>query len=438
MRRFLPLMTAALLAACAPAGPDTQTGAGTDGEAALAAGLSEDRLKANVQTLSSDEFEGRAPITAGEEKTIAFLAEKFAAAGLQPGNEGDWYQKVPLVEVSVDEDSADLTFERAGEALTTAAYGKDQIVWTKRIRPEVSVEDAELVFVGYGIVAPERGWNDYAGLDMKGKVAVILVNDPDWQTEGLEGTFNGRAMTYYGRWTYKYEEAARQGAAGALIVHDTEPAAYGWSTVASSWSGPQIEMDRADRGAGRVAVEGWLQKPVATGLLSAAGQDFDILSDAAREKGFQPVPLGITMSATLENEIRRQQSNNVVGILPGTVRPDEYVLYTAHWDHLGRCAPGEADEICNGAFDNATGTAGLIELAHAHAEAGAADRSLVFLAVTAEESGLLGSAHYAEQPIYPLAQTVGGLNMDGLNIIGATNDVVVIGAGKSELEDILA
>ncbi|MEM8827068.1 MAG: peptidase M28, partial [Pseudomonadota bacterium] len=192
-------MTAALLAACAPAGPDTQTGAGADGEAALAAGLSEDRLKANVQTLSSDEFEGRAPITAGEEKTIAFLAEKFAAAGLQPGNDGDWYQKVPLVEVSVDEDSADLTFARAGEALMTAAYGEDQIVWTKRIRPEVSVEDAELVFVGYGIVAPERGWNDYAGLDMKGKVAVILVNDPDWQTEGLEGPFNGRAMTYYGR-----------------------------------------------------------------------------------------------------------------------------------------------------------------------------------------------------------------------------------------------
>ncbi len=401
--------------------------------------VSVDNLKEMTQVLSSDDFEGRAPMTVGEEKTIAFISERMAAAGLQPGGpNGSWYQKVPLVEVSVDPASSDLSFQKDGKPLFTAAYGKDEVIWTKRIEDSVAIDNAEMVFVGYGINAPEKGWNDYEGVDMAGKVAVILVNDPDWETEGLEGNFGGRAMTYYGRWTYKYEEAARQGAAGAIIIHDTVPAAYGWVTVESSWTGPQIEMDRPDNGRDRVAIEGWMQRQVAMRLFNSAGQDLAKLAAAAKQPGFRAVPLGVTASASLENTIRRQQSNNVIGILPGTERPDEYVLYTAHWDHLGRCgADASGDDICNGAFDNATGTAGLIELGRVHAEAGAPERSLVFLAVTAEESGLLGSAYYAEQPVYPLARTVGGINMDGLSILGETNDVVVIGGGKSELEDIL-
>ena len=435
----LLLLAGAGLAACAanPQASDTMMTA--DRSAAMGPDISEARLKEMTRTLSSDEFEGRAPMTAGEVKTINYLADAFRDAGVLPGNNGSWLQEVPLVEVSVDEASADLIFEELDlNRLFTASYGEDQVVWTKRIEPSVQLDHSELVFVGYGIVAPEKNWNDYDGVDMRGKTAVILVNDPDWQAQGLDGDFNGRAMTYYGRWTYKYEEAARQGAAGALIVHDAEPASYGWQTVESSWSGPQIEMDRPDRGRDRVAVEGWLQQATAQRLMEAAGQDFAALKDRAKTRGFTPVPLGITASTSLENDIRRATSSNVVAILPGSERPDEYVLYTAHWDHLGRCAPGEADEICNGAFDNATGTAGLVEIARAHAAAGPAERSLVFLAVTAEESGLLGSAYYAEQPLFPLAQTVGGINMDGLNMLGATNDVVVIGAGKSELEDILA
>ncbi|WP_439651442.1 M28 family metallopeptidase [Pacificimonas pallii] len=425
------LISAFALAACASEAGGETTLVGKSPQ------LSAENLKRDTQVLSSDVFGGRAPMTDGEQKTIAYISEAFAAAGLQPGNGDAWFQEVPLVEVGVDESAADISFVNDGKPLFIGKYGIEQVIWTKRIEPEVNMADAELVFVGYGVNAPEKAWNDYEGIDMAGKVAVILVNDPDWETEGLDGEFGGRAMTYYGRWTYKYEEAARQGAAGALIIHDTEPAAYGWSTVESSWSGPQIEMDRPDNGAGRVAVEGWMHGDLAAKLFSAADLDMAALVARAKSRDFAAVPMGVTASATLTNTIRRQQSNNVIGILPGSKRPDEYVLYTAHWDHLGRCAPGEADEICNGAFDNATGTAGLIELARAHAEAGPADRSLVFLAVTAEESGLLGSAYYAEQPVYPLAQTVGGLNMDGLNILGRTNDVVVIGAGKSELEDIL-
>lgn len=402
--------------------------------------FSVENLKEMTQILSSDDYEGRAPMTAGEEKTIAFLSERMAAAGLQPGGEnGGWYQKVPLVEVSVDPASADLIFSRNGREIANGAYGEDQVVWSRRWQPDVDLKDAELVFVGYGIDAQEKQWDDYA-IDMTGKVAVILVNDPDWKMDGLDGDFGGRAMTYYGRWTYKFEEAAAQGAVGALIIHDSEAAGYGWPTVESSWSGPQIYLDGQNQLKNRLAAEGWLHTDFAETLFEASGQNLSDLRDAAGQRNFSPVPLGTTMSMTLRNNsIRRQQSNNVVGILPGTERPDEFVLYTAHWDHLGRCGADETgDDICNGAFDNATGTAGLVELGRVHAEAGATERSLVFLAVTAEESGLLGSAYYAEQPLYPLARTVGGVNMDGLGILGETNDVVVIGGGKSELEDILA
>jgi Zn-dependent M28 family amino/carboxypeptidase len=391
------------------------------------------QLKRDTEILSSDEFEGREPGTAGEEKTIRYLADRMAKIGLKPGVNGSWFQDVPLVTITADAEEADL---RVGNMVYE--YGDDVVLWTKRQQPSVSLNNSDLVFVGYGINAPERNWNDYAGLDVKGKTVIILVNDPDWQNKPGEGAFGGRDMTYYGRWTYKYEEAARQGAAGAIIIHETEPAAYGWGTVTSSWTGPQIDMDRANKGMDRVAVEGWITKDAATKLFASAGQDLSKLAEAAKQPGFKAAPLKAQASASFTNEIRRYGSKNVIGLLPGTTRPNEYVLYMAHWDHLGRCpADKSGDDICNGALDNATGTAGLLALADAHVKAGAPDRSVAFLAVTAEESGLLGSEYYAQNPVFPLAQTVGGINMDGLNIIGPTNDVVVIGAGKSQLEEYL-
>ncbi len=407
-------------------------------QTADAPAISVETVRGLTETLSSDEFEGRAPGTPGEELTVTLLAERFAAAGLQPGNNGSWFQEVPLVEIDANAETAALSYTANGETVSLA-YGSDMVIGTPRVVPEISVADAELVFVGYGINAPERGWNDYEGLDMTNRIAVILVNDPDFESPTNEGLFDGRAMTYYGRWTYKYEEAARQGAAGAIIIHDTAPAAYGWNVVESSWSGPQLNIQAENDHMDRVPVEGWVTNEAARAMLAAADQDLDALTAAAREQGFTSVPLGITASASVENTIRRENSRNVIAVLPGTTRADEYVIHTAHWDHLGRCTPApDGDDICNGALDNATGTAGLVALAEAHAAAGPTERSMVFLAVTAEESGLLGSAYYGANPVFPLAQTAGGINMDGLNIIGETRNVVVVGYGKSELEEYLA
>src|SRR6185436_17818229 len=260
---------------------------------------------------------------------------------------------------------------------------------------------------------------------------IILVNDPDWQTPALTGTFNGRAMTYYGRWTYKFEEAARQGAAAAFIVHDTAPASYGWNVVENSWSGSQLYMQSANDGADQTAANGWLTNAAARRLLAAAGQDLDALTRAAQQSGFRAVPLGLRATISIDNQIRRAASRNVIGVLPGRTRPAEYVIYTAHWDHLGQCRETGDDRICNGAVDNASGSAALVALAEAHARAGPADRTIIFLAVTGEESGLLGSAYYAANPIYPLARTAGGFNMDSLNMAGPAHDFVSIGGGKS-------
>ncbi len=424
-----------LASACAPMAVGTQS-ASDVAVASEAPEISIDTLRSLTETLSSDEFEGRSPATAGEELTVSLLANRFEAAGLQPGNNGSWFQEVPLVQLTANPDTASFSYSANGET-TTLDYGSQAVFWTKRVVPQVDVSDAELVFVGYGINAPERNWNDYEGIDMEGRIAVILVNDPDFESPDTEGLFDGRAMTYYGRWTYKYEEAARQGAAGAIIIHDTEPAAYGWSVVESSWTGPQLDMDATDNHMDRVPVEGWITNDAAGQLFAAAGQDFEALTAAAREPGFRAVPMGVTASAHLDNHIYRGASRNVVALLPGTTHPDEYVIHTAHWDHLGRCTAVDGDDICNGALDNATGTAGLVALAEAHAAAGAPERSLLFLAVTAEESGLLGSAYYASNPIFPLAQTVGGINMDGLNVIGLARNIVVVGYGKSELENYL-
>ncbi|MDG2002595.1 MAG: M28 family peptidase [Novosphingobium sp.] len=399
--------------------------------------ISLETMREMTRVLSSDEFEGRAPGTPGEEKTLDFLVEKFGEAGLQPGNKGSWFQDVPLVEITGSDYSPLAT--AGGTEPLIFDYGKDYVAVTYRDTPAIDLKDSELVFVGYGINAPEKAWNDYAGIDMRGKTALILVNDPDFEREGLDGPFNGRAMTYYGRWTYKFEEAARQGAAAALVVHDTFPAGYGWNVVESSWSGAQAYADSGDDGVIHTMANGWVQQEAAQWMAAASGKDFGVLSASAKQPGFKPVPLGITVNMSFKNTIRRFASKNVVGLLPGAERPDEYVLYAAHWDHLGRCKPNEAgDDICNGAIDNATGTAALAALAEAHGKAGAPDRSLVFLAVTAEESGLLGSEYYGANPVFPLSRTVGGVNMDALSLAGPARDMTVIGGGKSELDSFLA
>jgi Zn-dependent M28 family amino/carboxypeptidase len=386
-----------------------------------------------VRVLASDEFEGREPGTPAEDKTLAFITGQFAAAGLQPGNGGSWLQDVPLVEIAAQGAPA-LTVGRR-----TFASGSDWIGVTYREEPHTALRDSEVVFVGFGVVAPERGWDDYAGVDMRGKTALILVNDPDYDHADLSGPFGGRAMTYYGRWTYKFEEAARHGAAAALIVHDDYPAGYGWNVVQRSWSGPQ---GHAERGAGDpepTRVNGWVRKGVAQAIVTAAGLDFAELAGAARQRGFRPVRLGVAASTAFDTSVRRFVWHNVVGVLQGRSRPGEYVLHTAHWDHLGHCTPNEAgDDICNGAIDNATGVAALIALAQAHVRAGPAARTLVFLALTGEESGLLGSEYYAAHPLFPLARSAGGLNFDGLYPTGPARDVSVIGGGKSELDAYLA
>ncbi len=389
-------------------------------------------LKDVTRELSSNAYAGRAPTSPEEAKTIKYIAARLAKAGLKPGNKGSWYQDVPMVEISAT--PTPMTFTANGKPPVALAYKDDMVIGTLRVVPKVELTNSEVVFVGYGINAPQLGWNDYAGVDVKGKTVLILINDPDWETKTLDGTFGGRAMTYYGRWTYKYEEAARQGAAAAIIIHDTEPAAYPFDVVVSSWAKPRLNLDAADNHMDESAAIGWMTGPAATQVFAQAGKDFAQLSAAAKTKGFAAVPLGSTMSISLTNSIKRQNSKNVIGILPGKTQPEDYVLYSAHWDHLGRCLPVKGDGICNGAVDNASGTAGLIAMAEMNAKAGPAARSQVFLAVTAEESGLLGSKYYAEHPVYPLAQTVGGVNMDGLNVIGKTRDVTIVGVGKSELD----
>ncbi len=396
--------------------------------------LSEQTMKDVTKELSLDSYEGRAPGSAGEVKTVAYLIEKFKAAGLEPGNNGSWTQDVPLVEITAKNVSALSIADKTGKAMSFA-YGSEFVIGTYRETPKTKVDMSDMVFVGHGIVAPEKGWNDYAGVDVKGKTVVVMVNDPDFDTAGLDGPFGGKAMTYYGRWTYKYEEAAKQGAAAVLIIHDDAPAAYGWSVVNSSWTGTQFLAQSKDAGASQTAANGWIQKAVATEIFAAAGQDLTEQMAAAKQKGFKAVPLGLTASLSFDNDIARKASKNVIGILKGAKRPDEYVLYTAHWDHLGRCpAAPDGDDICNGAVDNATGSAALVALAEGHKKSGPADRSIVFLAVTAEESGLLGSKYYAQNPVFPLSQTVGGVNMDAFSMAGPAKNLTVIGKGKSELD----
>lgn len=401
-------------------------------ESALESITAEDISK-DVAILASDEFEGRGPASRGEEKTVAFLKEEFQKVGLKPGNGESYFQEVPMVVITADPEAK---LEIKGKGKTAQfAYGDEFMAWTLRVVEKVSLVSSEMVFVGYGIVAPEYNWNDYEGIDVRGKTVVILVNDPGFATKDPE-LFNGRAMTYYGRWTYKFEEAARQGAGGALIIHETEPAAYPWEVVKNSWSGPQFNLISEDNNLSRCAVEGWITLETTNWLFKNAGLDYEELKRAAAKQGFKAVPLGLKSSLTLKNSIKQTKSKNVIALLEGSERADEYVIYMAHWDHFGIDPTLEGDQIFNGALDNATGTAALIELAEAFMMLKSPpSRSIIFLAVTGEEQGLLGSGYYATNPIYPPTKTAAAINMDALNILGKMKDITLIGHGNSELDN---
>ena len=389
----------------------------------------------HVKHLASDEFGGRGPGTPGEEKTVEYIKAQFARIGLQPGNGSDWFQTVPMVETTADASTA-LNLVVAGTP-QVLKFGDDMVVGTRTGQAQVSIKDSGLVFVGYGVDAPEQKWNDYAGIDVKGKTVVMLVNDPGFHAKDGK-LFDGKRMTYYGRWTYKFEEAARKGAAAALIIHDTEGASYGWDVVKNSWSGPQYDLPAKDDPAPRVPAQGWITGEAATALFKAAGQDLAKLRAAANKRGFKPVPLDATASLDLKSSSVEKSSRNVIGLLPGSETPDEAIVYMAHWDHLGTHDGEAGDNIYNGAVDNATGVAAILELAEAFRKAKTPPkRSILFLAVTLEESGLLGSKYYVAHPVVPLDKTVAVVNLDALAPIGKARDITVVGKGSSQLEDVL-
>jgi len=403
-----------------------------DLDAALAS-ITADDLAAHVRVLASDEFEGRFPGTRGEELTTAYLKEQFERIGLEPGNGGSYFQDVPLMKITNDP-GAVLRVE-GGERPLRFAHGDQFVAWTVRARDRVEVRDSEIVFVGYGIVAPEYDWNDYRAVDVRGKTVMMLVNDPGFAT-GDETLFKGSAMTYYGRWTYKFEEAARQGAAGAMLVHETAPAAYDWGVVVNSWNGTRYSLKTPDGNASRCAVEAWVTRDVAGSIVKAAGLDIDVLKPAALQPGFEAVPLDLRASVAIDNRIEEMTSRNVLARLPGTTRADEVIVFTAHWDHVGRDSNREGDQIFNGAVDNAASVAAVLEWAEAFTHlGGATGRSLLFMAVTCEEQYLLGSEYYVAHPVFPMTKTVADLNMDAPGVFGRTEDVRVYGYGQSELED---
>lgn len=410
------------------------------------AGLSSintDGLTRHIQKLASDEFEGRLPGTKGEELTVNYIADQLKALGLQPGNtDGTYVQKVPLVGITADL-AMPLTFS-AGAKKLSLKYGDEFVGWTKRVVEASSLEDSNVVFVGYGVVAPEFDWDDYKGLDVKDKTLIMLINDPPLPDPGDpskldEKLFGGKAMTYYGRWTYKFEIAAQKGAKGCFIIHETKPAAYPWGVVQGSWTGEQFDLVTPDKNMRRCAAEGWLSYDSAKKLFQLAGQDLEALKKAAISRDFKPVSLSAKAALSVKNTLRTIDSANVIAKLGGSDPKvkDQYVIYVAHWDHLGKDTTLPGDQIFNGAVDNATGIAGLLELAEGFTKLPTPPRrSLLFMAVTAEEQGLLGSRYYAENPLYPLTKTVAVINMDAMNVLGRTKDVTIIGMGNSTLDDV--
>ena len=450
MPRPAPLLTSLFatlaLAACQPEGSAPADAGATAPSTSIVDeahdfqdAIAPEDLARHVQVLASDEFEGRAPGTVGEDKTVEYIKAQFERLGLQPGNNGDWFQTVPMVETTADESTVlHLTVNGEPQDL---AFGDDMVIGTRTGQQEVKIADSPVVFVGYGVDAPEQDWNDYAGIDVKGKTVVMLVNDPGFHAND-DSLFEGKRMTYYGRWTYKFEEAARKGAAAALVIHDTPGASYGWDVVRNSWSGTQYDLPASADPAPRLPAQGWISGEAAKALFAAAGQDLDALRAAANKRGFKAVPLDATLSLDLKSTISETSSRNVIGMLPGSTRPDEAVLYMAHWDHLGKHEPDpadpDADTIYNGAVDNATGVAGVLEIAEAFAkQENKPERSVVFLAVTLEESGLLGSQYYVAHPVIPLDKTVAVFNIDAMSVYGRAHDYTVVGMGSSELEDML-
>ncbi len=432
MRRLYPLCALAMLSACSP---DTSVPDSTNTLAELKpVQFNEARFRNDIKTLSSDEFEGRAPTTHGEKLTLDYLTKAFTDMGLKGAYQGSFLQPVPMVSYTADE----------AQQVTLAGlpfkYRQDLVLSSRHDNGGVNIENAPLVFVGYGVNAPEYAWNDYQDLDMKGKIAVILVNDPGFARPD-SGKFNGKAMTYYGRWSYKFEEASRQGALGALIIHDTEPASYPWSVVENSWTGAQqdLVLSKAEQNS-RIQVEGWLTLDTATQLFEKAGLSLPNLMARAADSSIN-LPLEQTASIVFKNKAEYANSYNVVATLTGSTQADEQILYTAHWDHIGKDETKEGDQIYNGAMDNASGTAGILEIARQLADNAKQGhglaRSVTFIATTGEEQGLLGSRYYAANPLYPIDKTVAVLNLDSTNIYGKTKDYTIVGKGKSELENYL-
>ena len=388
----------------------------------------------DVKILSSDEFEGRAPASPGGIKAKSYIEKRFKEIGLSPGNGDSYFQAVPLLETESSGFSP-LTFTGKNYALTLN-HPDEMVVGSYRMEDKITLDNSEVIFAGYGIVAPEYNWNDYEGIDVKGKTVILLVNDPGFVTRD-SSMFNGSAMTYYGRWTYKFEEAARQGAAAALIVHQTEPASYGWDVVRNSWSGTQYSVV-VDGNTGRLPVEGWIHYDAAALLFRDAGIDMENVFAQAARPGFSAIPLKAQASVSFSNRFSHSECHNVLGVIEGSKYPEETVVYMAHWDHLGKVKTSNGYDIYSGAVDNATGVAALFAIAEAFlSEDTAPERTVLFMAVTAEESGLLGSKYYAEHPTFPVATTVGGINIDAMNVYGPTNDVVSVGYGFSELDNLL-
>ena len=420
-KNFIMLLLGASLFACQTTTENTRVS------------ISEESLKAHIQVLSSDDFQGRKPFTEGETKTVNYLIDQFKEYGLEPGNVDSYTQEVPLVELTAIP-SETMTIEGNGQTIELNVLD-DFVAYTEKVVEQTSLDASELVFAGYGVVAPEYGWNDYEGLDVEGKTVVVLVNDPGFAS-GDSTFFKGETMTYYGRWTYKYEEAARQGAAGCLIIHETVPAGYPWLVVRNSWSGASLYLDQSG-GTYQPDVLGWITRDAAIKIFEASGQDMKNYAEMSRSDDFKPFSLGLNASVTVRNEIKRDQSQNVIAKITGSERPDEYIIYSAHWDHLGVGQEIDGDSIYNGAHDNASGTATMLGIAEAMSKMERKPkRTVVFLAVTAEEQGLLGSKHYAQNPIYSPAQTVANINMDGITAWGPMKDLTVVGYGQSELEDI--
>ena len=435
---LLCLAATAALAACKQEAPVPAASAPAPAPApahTFAGGINAADFGELVKTLASDEFEGRAPGSNGEELTVNYIRDQMQRIGLQPGNGDSWFQEVPMTETTAN--PATVLKIQQGQASRDLVFGTDMVIGTRSGQPEIKIDNSELVFVGYGVDAPEQNWNDYTGQDWKGKTVVMFVNDPGFHTDDAT-LFDGKRMTYYGRWTYKFEEAARKGAAAALIVHDSAGASYGWDVVKNSWGGAQYDLPAAEDSQPRLQAQGWLSAEAARKLFADAGLDLDKAYKDASKRGFKPAPLQAKLSLDLKSTIAQKKSRNVVGVLPGSKRADEAVLYMAHWDHLGKHEGEEDDNIYNGAVDNATGVAGILEVADAMAhQQTPPERSVVFLAVTLEESGLLGSQYYVNHPTFPLDKIAGVINIDAMSVNGRARDLTVTGFGSSELEDLL-